>query len=60
MEPQTLCFTSFEGVIHAHIDEDYITFELKRDGSNETVSVTVPAFKFAWVVDAFNNRTTKP
>jgi hypothetical protein len=54
--PTTLCFTNLEGIVHAEISDDLVSLRLKPDGSDQVIDITLPAFKFEWVVQAFNER----
>ena len=48
--------TTPEGVLSAECDDDdTVTLTLDRD-DGETITLAIPAFKFQWIVDAFNAR----
>ena len=57
MTPMTTCFTTYEGILHAHINEHSVTIELTHD-TGEVVTITIPTSKFEYIAKDFNEAHT--
>ena len=53
-ESMTTCFTTSEGVINAHLNEDEVVIELKTD-SGQVQLIAIPRYKFAYIVEDFTS-----
>jgi hypothetical protein len=50
---QISTMTNMTGIVNVTIDRDHVTITHRHDETGKEVHVTIPAFKFQWIVEDF-------